>query len=59
MPHSSFDSLTRPKPKANKKWRVTRKNYKPYYVKPIKNMGDLQKMIANPTVKSLQKRCIL
>lgn len=59
MPNSSFDSLVIPKAKAKKfkrKWRVTKKNYDPYYSKPIKDMNDLHKMIANPAVQSLQKR---
>ena len=54
MPNSSFDSLVMPKPK--KKWRVTKKNYNPYDLRPIKGMNDLHKMIANPAVQSLQKR---
>ena len=54
MPNSSFDSLVMPKPK--KKWRVTKKNYNPYDLKPIRGIEDLHKMIANPAVKSLQKR---
>ena len=55
MPNSSFDSLVMPKPKL-KKWRVTKKNYNPYDLKPIRGIEDLHKMIANPAVKSLQKR---
>ena len=54
MPNSSFDSLVMPQPK--KKWRVTKKNYNPYDLRPIKGMNDLHKMIANPAVQSLQKR---
>ena len=54
MHNSSFDSLVMPKPK--KKWRVTKKNYNPYDLRPIKGMNDLHKMIANPAVHSLQKR---
>ena len=54
MPNSSFDSLVMPKPK--KKWRVTKKNYNPYDLRPIKGMNYLHKMIANPAVQSLQKR---
>ena len=55
MPNSSFDSLVMPKPKS-KKWRVTKKNYNLYDLRPVQGMTDLHKMIANPAVKTLQKR---
>ena len=56
MPHSSYDSLIIPKPKAKRRRRVTKKNYYPYYARPIEGIDDLHKMIANPSVQSLQKR---
>ena len=60
MPNSSFDSLVmlnpKPKSKPKRKWQVTKKNYNPYDLRPIKGMNDLHKMIANPAVQSLQKR---
>ena len=55
MPNSSFDSLVMPKPKS-KKWRITKKNYNLYDLRPVQGMTDLHKMIANPAVKTLQKR---
>ena len=58
MPNSSFDSLAMPKPKSKpkKKWQVTKKNYNLYDLRPVQGMTDLHKMIANPAVKTLQKR---
>ena len=58
MPHSSFDSLAMPKPKSKpkRKWQVTKKNYNLYDLRPVQGMTDLHKMIANPAVKTLQKR---
>ena len=54
MPNSSFDSLVMPKPK--KKWRVTKKNYNPYDLRPIKGMNDLHKMIAVMSVNRIMER---